>query len=186
MVSHRVRGKQKTIKIKQRKKTYNRKKYNTIRRKRSSKKKKLRTKKSAKSNKNRRVKINKKFYARPSKKGGEFMLFPDLNGAKNGFIDGASNFFNGLRGVNNTETGNVMKQNLQSGTYDITGSKQLLDAAEKMVGPEPAPAPQPNPAGNCAPVQPSSSGTGTSNGEGASASTQQSAASSGSSSQTQT
>jgi hypothetical protein len=114
MVSHRLRRKHKTVKRKQRKKTQNRKKHNTIKRKRSSKKKKLRTKRSAKSNKNRRVKINKQFYARPTKKGGEFMLFPDLNGAKNGFVDGASNFFNGLRGVNNTETGNVMKQNLQA------------------------------------------------------------------------
>lgn len=186
MVPHRSRGKHKTIKIKQRKKTYNRKKYNTIRRKRKSKKKKSQSRSSSKSNKNRRIKINKKFYARPSKKGGEFMLFPDYNGAKNGLIDGASNFFNGLRGVNNTETGDVMKQNLQSGTYDITGSKQLVEAAEKIVGPEPAPAPQPNPVGNCAPVQPGAGPeTGTSSGEGASASTQQSAASSSSSSQTQ-
>jgi hypothetical protein len=174
MVSYRSRRKHKTIKRRQRKRTYNRKKYSTIRRKRSSKKKKSRTKRIVKSNKNRRIKINKNFYARPTKKGGEFMLFPDVNGAKNGIIDGASNFINGLRGVNNTETGDVMKQNLQSGTYDITGSKQLLDAAEKMVGPEPAPAPQPNPAGNCAPVQ--------SSGEGAGASTQQSTATSSSSS----
>lgn len=154
MVSHRPYGKHKTMKSNnKRRRTHNRKKYNTIKHKLHVKRrKKLRSrsrsgsKSRSKSKKSKKmVKINKQFYARPNKKGGEFMLFPDLNDAKNGFFDGASNFFNGLQGVNNTETGNVMKQNLQSSTYDITGSKQLMDAAEKIVGNEPAPAPQPNP-----------------------------------------
>lgn len=145
--------------------------YQTIRKSRSKSNQRLKSKSSSRSssrskktikkhkkrksgkkgNKKKYIRVNSKLYSKPSKRGGEFLLFPEYNALKNTTIDGVSNFFSGLSGSNNTQSGNVMDQPLQSGEYDITGSKQILSATQSIVGPEPQPNPMPQPT-TCAPV----------------------------------
>lgn len=121
-------------------------------RKKEKKVKKEGEKKKKKSDKKKKyIRVNSNLYSKPSKRGGEFLLFPDYNALKNTTIDGVSNFFSGLSGSDNTQSGNVMEQPLQSGEYDVTGSKQILSTAQKLVGPEPQPEPMPQPT-TCAPV----------------------------------
>jgi len=128
------------------------KKYRKSILKRKKEEKKIKKKGKKKSNKKQKyIRVNSKIYSKPSKRGGEFLLFPEYNALKNTTIDGVSNFFSGLSGSDNTQSGNVMDQPLQSGEYDITGSKQLLSSAQKFVGPEPHPEPMPQPT-TCAPV----------------------------------
>lgn len=148
---HNTLKKRKVQKKAQRKRTYKTMKRRVKRKVKHNTFKKTKSSRRRKKRKPRYVKINKTFYSK-GKRGGEFMLFPDFNGAKNSVFDSASNFMKGMKGVNNMETGNVMEQDLQSGEYDITGSKQLLAAAEQIAGPEAAPQPTPPTTGNCATV----------------------------------